>query len=463
MDRERIGIRPTYAGAFVTYDSYRNVALDMIMAGVKAADPTEVIKRNVKVTGDTFTICDQTFSRKALDRILLFSVGKASTTMASAFESVLKPHAGLVITKIGAEIDTAGVSSIPVVAAYHPEPRAINVEATERILDMVRSIKAGERVLVVLLVSGGGSALFTAPPPGVSVDDLFALNQLLMKWGGNIYQINTVRKHVDQVKGGRFARLCAEKGATLVSLILSDVVGDDLSVVASGPTYPDRTTFADAVQLLKQFNVWDETPASVRTHLERGLTDPAMESLREVPPTTHNYLIGNNAIALAAAREVAEKAGFNTLILTSQNTGEAKEVAKAYMGIAKDVQDFGRPIVPPAALIIGGEMVVTFKWEERDGFGPNREFVLSAANEIADRTGIVVAGVDTDGEDGQGKGGAIADCRTISRSSMDSRHQLKIHKSEVFFDELGDSIAFKSKTNVNDVIVVLIAPKGHQS
>lgn len=440
------------------YAQYRKTAADMILAGVRAADPTEAVKRNVTLEGDTLRICDLTFSRKALDRILLFSVGKASTRMASAFESVVKPDAGLAITKLGAEIDVIELETIPIVRAYHPEPRAVNMEATETVLGMVRDIKPGENVLVVLLVSGGGSALFTAPPPGVSVDDLFKLNQILMKWGGNIYQINTVRKHIDQVKGGRFARTCTEKGATVVSLILSDVVGDDLSVVASGPTYKDLSTFADAIALLKQFKVWDECPAAVKEHLEAGLLNPAMESLRELPPNVHNYLIGNNMVALRAAEAVAAAAGFNTMILTSQNTGEAKEVAKSYMGIAKEVQDSGNPIQPPAALIVGGEMTVTFKWEERDGFGPCREFVLSSALEIAGREGIVVAGADSDGEDGQGKSGAVADTRTIARASLDPLFHLHKHEAEAFFDHLGDSLLFESRTNVNDVIAILVAP-----
>lgn len=441
------------------YEQYRKTATEMILAGVKAADPTNAVKRNVTLEGDTLRICNLTFSRKALDRILLFSVGKVATPMASAFESVLKPDGGLAITKLGAEIDTIELRSIPTVRAYHPEPRALNVEATEKVLGMVRDIKPNENVLVVLMISGGGSALFTAPPPGVSVEDLFKLNQILMKWGGNIYQINTVRKHIDEVKGGRFAKICTEKGATVVSLILSDVVGDDLSVVASGPTYKDTSTFADAIGLLKQFKVWDECPAAVRAHLEAGLQSPAMESLREVPSNAHNFLIVNNMIALRAAEEVAAKAGFNTMILTSQNTGEAKEAAKSFMGIAKEVQDSGNPIKPPAALIVGGEMIVTFKWEERDGFGPCREFVLSSALEVAGRPGIVVAGADTDGEDGQGKSGAVADSRTIARASLDPHFHLHKHEAEAFFDHLGDSLLFESRTNVNDVIAILVAPK----
>lgn len=441
------------------YEKYRKTASEMILAGVKAADPTEAVKRNVTLEGDTLKICDLTFSRKSLDRILLFSVGKVATPMASAFENIVKPDAGLAITKLGAEIDAIELKTIPTVRAYHPEPRAVNMEATQQILDLVEGIQPSEKVLVVLMISGGGSALFTAPPPGISVDDLFKLNQILMKWGGNIYQINAVRKHIDQVKGGRFAKTCVEKGATVVSLILSDVVGDDLSVVASGPTYKDTSTFTDAIGLLKQFKVWDECPAPVRAHLEAGLQNPEMESLREVPRNAHNFLIGNNMIALRAAESVAAAAGFNTMVLTSQNTGEAKEVAKSFMGIAKEIQDSGNPIKAPAALIVGGEMIVTFKWEERDGFGPCREFVLSSALEIANRKGIVVAGADTDGEDGQGKSGAIADSRTISRASLDPLTHLHKHEAEAFFDHLGDSLLFESRTNVNDVIAILIAPK----
>lgn len=440
------------------YEQYRKTAFEMIIAGVRAADPTAAVKRNVTVEGDTLRICDLKFSRKSFDRVLLFSVGKASAAMASAFENIVKPDGGFAITKAGAEIDMIELKTIPIVRAYHPEPRAVNVEATEKLLGIVRDISPNENVLIVLMISGGGSALFTAPPPGVGIDDLFKLNQILMRWGGNIYQINAVRKHVDQVKGGRFAKICAEKRATVVSLILSDVVGDDLSVVASGPTYKDTSTFADAIGLLKQFRVWDECPEPVRTHLENGLENPDMEPVREVPTNVHNYLIGNNLVALRAAEAVASAAGFNTMILTSQNTGEAKEVAKSFMGIAKEVQDSGNPIKPPAALIIGGEMTVTFKWEERDGFGPCREFVLSSALEIADRRGIVVAGADTDGEDGQGKSGAVADSRTIARARLDPLSHLHKHEAEAFFDRLDDSLLFESRTNVNDLIAILIAP-----
>lgn len=441
---------------------HRALALAMISAGVKAADPRQSIKDGVKVNGDTLTVRGDAYSLRDYNRILLFSIGKAATPMAQAFEEILRPHDGLVITKKGAEIGVAEVKTIPVYYAYHPEPRRENAEYSRLILDKINAIRADERVLVFLMVSGGGSALFSCAPQTVSIEDKFVLNQLLMKCGANIHDINKIRKHCSDVKGGKFGQLVSAKNATLISLILSDVVGDDLSAIASGPSYKDDSTFADAIRLLKYYKVWDETPASIRAHLERGLQDPSLEPPRTIPARVHNYLIGNNLAALQAAQAISEQAGCRTMILTSQNSGEAKIVAKAFMGIAKQIQDTQTPVAPPVCLIIGGEMIVTFKWEDRDGFGPTREFVLSSALEMADRKNIVIAGVDTDGVDGDGKSGAIADGATVARAralDLDARHYLDTHDAEAFFDALNDSIQFKSMTNVNDLIIVFVGPK----
>ena len=429
------------------------------MAGVNVADPRQSIQDNVKLEGDTLTVCGDAFSLKDYDRVLLFGAGKAATPMCQAFERILKPDDGLVITKIGEEICIADVETIAVRRAYHPEPRAENAKYSREILDRIDGIADGEKVLVFLMISGGGSALFSCAPDAVGIEDKFKLNQLLMKCGANIHDINTIRKHCSEIKGGKFGQRVARKGGTLVSLILSDVVGDDLSAIASGPSYKDKSTFEDAVRLMKQYQIWEEAPQSVRGHMERGLADPSMEPPREVPAGVHNYLIGNNLAALEAARAIAEREGFNTTILTSQNTGEAKIVAKAYTGIAKEIQDSHNPLKPPACLIMGGEMIVTFDWEDRNGFGPCREFVLGAALEIEGRRNIVVAGCDTDGVDGDGKSGAIADGQTVDRATLDPRHYLDKHDAELFFDSLDDSIQFVSMTNVNDIIVILVGEK----
>lgn len=444
----------------VSYEKYRQLALDMIMAGVRAADPTNAVKNNVKLEGRRLLISGVEYDLDKYDRVLLFGIGKASTPMCAAFESILEPDGGLAITKLGEEISIVETKTIPIRRAYHPEPREVNIQYSQEIWDMVDAISPNEKVLIVFMVSGGGSALFEIPPEGVSVDDLFQMNRNLMWCGANIYEINTIRKHVSKVKGGRFAQFCAEKGADVAALIVSDVVGDDLSVIASGPTYKDDSTFADAIRLLKEYNIWDKTPESIRRYMEKGLNDPSMEPPREVPANTKNFLIATNRVAVEAAKEVAEAAGLPAVILTTQNTGEAKYIAKCVMGIAKEIQDSGNPFQPPVALIMGGEMTVTFDWEDANGFGPNREFVLASAIEIADRDSIVVAGVDTDGVDGEGKSGAIADTRTVHRTDLNAKYYLEKHDAEIYFDALGDSIQFESRTNVNDLDVIIVGPKG---
>jgi glycerate-2-kinase len=439
--------------------TYRELAHEMIMAGVNVADPRQSIQDNVKLDGDTLTVCGDVFSLQDYDRVLLFGAGKASTPMCQAFEKIVTPDDGLVITKIGEEICIAEVATIPVKRAYHPEPRAENAAYSREILDKIDAIGADEKVLVFLMISGGGSALFSCAPEAVGIEDKFKLNQLLMKCGANIHDINTIRKHCSDIKGGKFGQRVARQGGTLVSLILSDVVGDDLSVIASGPSYKDDSTFEDAIRLMQQYGIWDEAPQSVREHMERGLQDASLEPPRAVPAGVHNYLIGNNLAALEAAKVIAEREGFNTMILTSQNTGEAKIVAKSYMGIAKEIQDSRNPLKAPACLIVGGEMIVTFDWEDRNGFGPAREFVLSSAIEIQGRNNIVVAGCDTDGVDGDGKSGAIADGHTVSRATLDPKRYLDKHDAELFFDSLDDSIQFVSMTNVNDIIVILVGER----
>lgn len=280
----------------MVYERYRKIAKEMIMAGVKAADPTEAVKDSVKLTGKTLTVCGDTFDLTEYDKILAFGIGKAAAPMARALEEVVELDGGLVIIKKGDEIGNVEVRTLPVYEAYHPEPRAENVEYSTKILDEIKALDPKSRTLVFFLVTGGGSALFSVPPEGITIDELFRMNELLMHCGATIYDINTIRKHVSQVKGGRFGQLCSEHGATVISLILSDVVGDDLSVIASGPTYKDETTFEDAIRLAKQYGIWEEMPLSIQKHLEKGLSHPEMEPPRKLPPNVYNYLIGNSSL-----------------------------------------------------------------------------------------------------------------------------------------------------------------------
>ncbi len=431
----------------------RKIAKEMISEGVKSADPENLVDNNVEVNDDIIEVVDKKFNREDYDQVIVFGIGKAAVSMASGLDKI-EPDDGLIITKKG-NVYEGHSSPVPIREAYHPYPEEVNLDAANEILSKLEDI---DNALIVFLVSGGGSALFLSPVEGISVSEMNELNRLLVKSGANIHQINSVRKHVSRVKGGRFAELCQEKG-DLVSLIISDVVGDDLSVIASGPTYPDPSTFGDAEDVLREFNLWDKVSDNIRNHIKKGLN----EEISDTPSSldVDNYLIGNNMSALKGAKNVADESGLNSSILTSQNEGEAREVAKPYIGMAKEVQDSGNPIQTPAALIFGGEMTVTFKSMDSESGkgGPNREFVLASAIEIADRENIVVASVDSDGIDGIEKAGAIADPNSIKRSNLDAKEFLSSHSTQDFFDSIDDSIEFDSRTNVNDISVIIIDEK----
>ncbi len=435
----------------------RKIALEMIRAGVSRGDPASVIQKNISLVNGLLRIKEDEYDLTAFDKILLFGIGKAAPSMCRAFEEILVPDDGLVITKKGEEIAEIQVKSIPVYQGFHPELRQENLIYTNELLEKINGISPQDKTLVIFMISGGGSVLFEALPNGISLEDLFLLNELLIRSGATIHHINAVRKQVSLVKGGRFGKLVADKGGTLVSLILSDVIGDDLSVIASGPTYKDKTTFDDAINILHQYGIWEATPERIKHYLEEGKNCRDLETAKILPAQIRNYLVGTNRSSLEAARDVAKGYGFNTMILTGENKGEAREVAKAIMAIARKIKKFHQPLFPPAALILGGEMTVKFNQDEPMGLGgPNREFVLSSAMEIRGCNNIVVAAVDTDGKDGQGKSGAIADGHSLKRSELDPTTSLREHNTEKFFDSLSDSIEFTSNTNVNDLIVVLV-------
>ncbi|MFP4050745.1 MAG: glycerate kinase [Thermoplasmata archaeon] len=431
----------------------KQIAYDMIRKGVETADPERLINENIELDNNKIKISNKEFNKNEYSKILLFGIGKAAVSMASGLNK-LDPDDGLIITKEG-KVFEGHYCPVPVRKVSHPYPEQKNIEVSEEIIDKIEGL---ENALIIFLISGGGSALFLSPVESISISEMNELNKLLVKSGANIHQINSVRKHVSRVKGGRFAELCEEK-ADLISLIISDVVGDDLSVIASGPTYPDDSTFKDAKKALKDFDLWDKISKNIRNHIEKGTRSKMKETPNSVK--TYNFLIGNNMTALNGAKEVAKKNGLNPLILTSQNQGEAREVAKPYIGMAKEVQDTGNPIEPPAALIFGGEMTVTFESMDSESGkgGPNREFVLASAIEIVDRENIVVASVDSDGIDGVEKAGAIADTNSIKRSNLNAKDFLKSHSSQDFFDSIDDSIEFDSRTNVNDISVIIIDEK----
>jgi hydroxypyruvate reductase len=331
-------------------------------------------------------------------------------------------------------------------------PDAAGEAGAKRILEMVRGL--GEDDLVIALISGGGSALLALPAPGLTLQDKQALNKALLASGANIQEMNCVRKHLSAIKGGRLA--AAAHPAPLVALLISDVPGDDPSVIASGPTVPDATTFEDARAILRKYGI-KEPPAAI-THLERAEEetpkpdDPAFERVT-------NTIVATPQRSLEAAAEVAAKAGVRPLILGDAIEGEAREVAKVMAGIARQVVEHGQPVPPPCVLLSGGETTVTVRGRGRGG--RNVEFLLSLAVELQGRPGVFAIAGDTDGIDGaEENAGAIVTPDTLARAqakSIRAKERLADNDGHGFFEALGDQIVTgPTLTNVNDFRAILI-------
>jgi hydroxypyruvate reductase len=311
--------------------------------------------------------------------------------------------------------------------------------------------QAGKGDLVLCLISGGASALLPFPAEGITLEEKQAVTRLLLACGANIHEINTVRKHISQIKGGQLARLA--EPAAVEALLLSDVVGDNLDVIGSGPTAPDASTYTDALNILDRFAIRERVPASIRGHLEHG----AAGGIAETPKSTRarNTVVGSNRIALEACAARARALGYRTLILSSEIEGETREIARMHAAIAREIAHTGKPLKPPACIVTGGETTVTLKGEGQGG--RNQEFVLAAALDIAGLDRVVVFSAGTDGTDGPtDAAGAIADGRTLERKP-DARRYLDANDSYRYFADLDDLvITGPTNTNVMDVHLVLV-------
>jgi hydroxypyruvate reductase len=313
---------------------------------------------------------------------------------------------------------------------------------------------AGADDLVICLVSGGASALLPYPAGEVTLADKQETTRRLLECGANIHEINTVRKHISSIKGGQLA--AAAWPATVLSLILSDVIGDDLDVIGSGITAPDRSTFDDALAILDRFDLLERIPGAVRRHLEAGRSETPKED-HPAFRRTHNLVVGSNDLALSAAAVRARELGYRPLILSSFIEGETRDVARVHAAIAKEIRASGRPLRAPACVISGGETTVTIHGKGKGG--RSQEFALAAAIDIAGMPSTVLLSGGTDGTDGPtDAAGAICDGRTISRSRLPAREHLAQNDSYPFFDALGDLIRTgPTGTNVMDVRLVLVS------
>ncbi|MCB1755060.1 MAG: glycerate kinase [Gammaproteobacteria bacterium] len=384
-------------------------------------------------------------------RTVVIGAGKASAAMARAFEDHWRggPLQGLVITRYGYAV---ACQQIEIVEASHPVPDEAGEAATRRILDMIGDL--AENDLVVCLISGGGSALFSQPAPGLSLADKQAINQALLNSGATITEMNCVRKHLSSVKGGRLAAACAP--AKVVSLLISDVPGDDPSVIASGPTVADPTTFADALAIIKKYKL--EEHQAVLGHLQDGADEtpkPGDSRLRN----SETHLIATPQKSLEAAADVARQHGVRPLILGDSLEGEASDVALVHAGIAKQVIRHGQPLEAPCVLLSGGETTVTVRGTGRGG--RNAEFSLALAVALESQQRVFAIACDTDGIDGtEDNAGAIVTPDSLQRAAaagLDAKSCLANNDGYGFFQGIDDLVLTgPTLTNVNDFRAILI-------
>ena len=431
--------------------------LAIFQAGVKAVDPVQTIKKHLKLEENRLTVREKTYNLSGFDRISVIGAGKASAAMARAMEEILdeRLNSGLVITKHNHSLP---LDKVHVIEAGHPVPDEAGYRGAQKIVQFLEPMD--EKDLIFFLISGGGSALLPYPHEGLTLENKQDVTKILLSVGANIHEINTLRKHLSHVKGGRLAKVACP--ATLISLILSDVIGDDLDSIASGPTVPDHSTFADCMDILDKFQITDRLPSVVVDILEKGIrgeiedTPKAGDSAFE---RTQNLIIGSNIMAVRAAEEKAGELGYNPLILSTFIEGETRDVARVHAAIVKEILSSGNPIKRPACVISGGETTVTIHGKGKGG--RNQEFSLAAAMDIHGLENVVVLSAGTDGTDGPtDAAGAIADGTTISRArklGLNPDHYLFENDSYHFFEALDDLIITgPTYTNVMDLRIMLV-------
>lgn len=415
-------------------------------ASLEASDPRKAVRSRL-----------ESLKLDPYRRIFVAGAGKASAAMAEAVEQVLGKRiaGGLINTKYG---HLARLRRIEINECGHPVPDENGVRGARRILEMAASAGAGD--VIVCLISGGASALTPLPAPPIQLNEKQETTRLLLACGATIHEMNAVRKHLSLFKGGQFARAAAP--AHVVSLILSDVIGDPLDVIGSGPTAPDSSTLAGARAILDRYGLWDRVPEAVAVRLR----DPGAETPKPGDPVfrnVRNILVGSNRIAVEAARRKARELGYKPVVLSTTIEGETRDVAGVHAAIAREIIASGRPAKPPVCLISGGETTVTLRGSGLGG--RNQEFVLAAALGIAGLPRTVVFSAGTDGTDGPtDAAGAVADGNTPARAAaagMNPRQFLDANNSYRFFEPLGDLVKTgPTGTNVMDVRLILVgAPK----
>ncbi len=435
----------------------RALALESLECALNAADPESLLRSAIKLENSILHVHGRSFDLRKFKHFYVVGGGKAGGSMAEALEKILgnRITAGAVNVPYGSKHETF---VIKLQEASHPLPDEAGAEGARRILEIAG--RAEKDDLVICLISGGGSSLLPLPRGNISLEDKRALTSALLRSGASIREVNTVRKHISDFKGGWLAKKAYP--ATMLNLILSDVMGDSLEFIASGPTVPDSTTFADARKALEKHALWDNASESIRKVLsdgEKGIIPETPKTDDRAFKKVYNVVVGNNHVATVAACNYLESHGVNTLLLTAPLEGEARTVGTMLASVAHEIGASGKRVTKPAAIIAGGETTVTVKG--KGSGGRNQELLLSAALQLKKAEGVVMASMSTDGIDGPtDAAGAIVDGNTLTRAA-----KLKLHPDEFladndsyhFFSKLGDLIFTGSTgTNVNDISLILL-------
>ncbi len=428
--------------------NYREILIDAFLEAVNSVLPKNLIKDSVSVRENKICIENDCYPLKPF---FVFGSGKASVEMAKAFEKFFGNYivGGTVVCNYEEKLE-----KIDVIKGSHPVPDENSIKGAEAIIKGISSLEEDD--FFVYLLSGGSSALIEKPVPPITLEDLKKTNEILLRSGASIDEINIVRKHISMIKGGRLGRLTKAKG---VVLVISDVVGDDLETIGSAPLYFDRYTYKDAFTVIEKYELIDKLPKTVLEVLKKGLNGEIDDTPKSPPEHIKHYIIGNNLKALNGAKKKLENEGIKTYILTSQIEGEAKDIAKAIASIGVDIKNGKSDIKPLCCLLFGGETTVTVKGNGRGG--RNQELVLSALQKIKDTEGIYILSCGTDGIDGvTDAAGAVADCRTYKvaiKEGLDLDKFLKNNDSYTFFSKTGGLVKTGyTGTNVMDITMLLV-------
>jgi glycerate 2-kinase len=367
----------------------------MIKRALDAVNAGAALRRAVKKEGDVLTVGTRRYDLRRYERVVVVGAGKATAPMARAIEQILgrRLDSGRIIVKYGHAVPT---KRIVIEQAAHPLPDRAGLLAAQRLRALASSLSA--RDLLIVLLSGGASSLMPAPAPGITLADKQRVTKQLLRCGADIGEINTVRKHLSSLKGGRLAE---STKATIITLILSDVLGDDLSSIASGPTVPDPTTYGEAINCLKRYHVWSLSPRAVRKHLEQGRRGRITETPKPRSPIfrrVQHHIVGNIELAIAAVTRTAREAGLRTIIHSMTLTGEARVVGAQFGALARTILAKKDPVARPCCIVAGGETTVTVQGTGKGGRA--QEFAVAAAITIAGLPNVWVAAVGTDGTDG---------------------------------------------------------------